>query len=352
MMITLLVLEGCRNSRSDTRVVTSPQERLINMLNKLPTVKSVEEWSLPDFITDRDGTPLKISTSHYDVYNTLDDPLILRQVPVFLESAFRSYSEVMGHSITVPEKLAVYFFKTRSQWEDFTRHWTGPMADNYLKIQSGAYYLNGACIAYNLTRQSSFSVLAHEGWHQFSDELFTYRLPAWLDEGLATNFEAYHWENGRVIFDANTNGSRLFSLRQTYAADALFNISDLLTLDAGRVISHTTFNVDGTQSNTRVIAYYAQLYALVRFLREYEYGIYREKFQQMLDDAYLGRWPLDDSLISEATQRDRNPTRRWNAIVGQLIFQTYIASSPLEIESQYRAFSNKIQAKALFKKKL
>jgi len=60
-------------------------------------------------------------------------------VPVFLETAFRSYSEVIGKSIKASSKLQVYFFHARSQWEDFTRYWTGPLAKSYLKIQGSEF---------------------------------------------------------------------------------------------------------------------------------------------------------------------------------------------------------------------
>jgi len=320
------------------------------MLKQLPTVKSASRWPAPEFIQSSVGIPLEIITNHYKINTTLSDPLILRQVPVFLESAFHSYCEVIGRSVESDQKLQVYFFQSRDQWDDFTRRWAGPLAPIYLKITSGAYYLNGACVTYHIGRQSNFSVLAHEGWHQFSDELFVYRLPAWLDEGLATSFEGYEWKNGRVNFDPRLNGSRLFSLKETLARDRLFGISDLLDLDAGRVLSHTNVDPDNPDIDPKLAAYYAQTYALVRFLREYDYGRHLQSFRIMLNDARVGRWPLDAVDRAEALQRDRNPSRRWNETVGRLIFKTYIAGDAGEIEGSYYTFCHEILARVRFKK--
>ena len=347
---------GCQNfdlKNSTTPADDSAQtERLIRNLKRLPTVRSVDIWTLPEVIRDRDRDGLTITTQHYQIHTSVRDPLILRQVPVFLESAFRSYSELVGKSPQPKNMLLVYFFQTRSQWEDFTRHWTGKLASTYLKNPAGAYYFKNACVAYHLTRRSNFSILAHEGWHQFSDELFQFRLPAWLDESIATNFEAYKWQNGRVEFNPKYNGSRLYALAQTLAQGRLISLSDLLVLDAGRVLSHTQCDPADAKVDPRITAYYAQLYALARFLREANYGGYLLSFRAMLMDAGYGRWPLDDVLRAEALQRDRNPTRLWNAQVGQLIFQTYIARDIHQIEPAYQVFCRKIVSNVRFKKKL
>ena len=322
------------------------------MLNRLPTVKSVEPWTPPPVISDPDASGLTITTSHYRIHTTCRDHLILRRLPVFLESAFRSYSAVLDQPLQSDKKLLVYFFNTRAQWEDFSRHWAGALAPVYLKIRAGAYYLNGASVAYHIGRDSNFAVLAHEGWHQFSDELFKFRLPAWLDEGLATNFEAYSWKNGRATFSPQINASRLMALGKSHQRGVLFSISELLTLDAGRVISHTAAVPGTPESSPQVTAYYAQLYALVRFLREYNYGRYLLGFRSMLDDARQGRWPLDPQLSAEALQRKRNPTRTWNAIVGPMIFHTYVDANPELLQEDYLNFCRKLLARTRFKKRL
>ena len=175
----LVWLCGCNGaaSRAEQSDMTAHQ-RLERLLLRLPGVEKIEQWPLPEVVHDQSGSRLKIFTRHYEICTTLTDPLILRQLPVFLESAFRHYGEVIDGPVEVDHKLKVYFFETRRQWEDYTRYWAGRMASSYLKIRSGAYYLNGASVAYKLSRQSNFSVLAHEGWHQYVDEFFESRMPS------------------------------------------------------------------------------------------------------------------------------------------------------------------------------
>lgn len=353
MVIGLVMLGGCSSGVGNIKDHDiGPTDKLSQYLLRLPTVKAVTDWPMPAFINDRTGSKICIKTNHYEIYTTLTDPLILRKLPVLLESAYASYSEVIGKMPQVKKLLVVYFFDTRRQWDDFTRHWAGPQAESYLKITAGAYYLNGACVAYKLTRRANFSVLAHEGWHQFSQGLFRFHLPAWLDEGLATNFEAYQEaEKGKVTFNPHHNASRLWALKQTVARGKLFSISELLQLDAGRVVAHSSYDSSQGKSNPQVATYYAQIYALTRFLREYNYSYYQEDFQRMLSDAYLGRWPLDEKDRSEALRKLHNPTRRWNAKIGTLIFKTYIAPIPPEIEDKYQAFCLDIVSKVKFKKR-
>ena len=344
LMAGLSIIGGCqfRQAEATSDLVASDQDRLIARLRRLPTVKSVAPWQLPEGITDRSSPGLNISTAHYDIYTSLTDPLILMQVPVFLESAFRSYSQVIDYAVMSREKLPVYFFDTRDQWEDYTRDWTGPAAPVYLKIRSGAYYFKGRCVAYHLGRRSNFAVLAHEGWHQFSDRFFYYRLPAWLDEGLATNFEAYRNANGRVTFAPPTNGSRLLALQEALAQDRMMALSEIITLDAGRILSHAPVGANGGTIDPTISAYYAQLYALIRFLREEGFGQRRAAFRELLNDAYRGRWALDAAARAQAINKKRNPSRRWNAEVGQRLFQSYIAADIDAIEPAYQMFCRKI----------
>lgn len=316
---------------------------LINRIGNLPTVQSIDHWALPTDIAENDLTGITFSTQHYNVYTTLDEPLILMQVPVFLESAFRSYAALLNATIRPNERFPVYLFSNREQWSKFTQLWAGPAAPGLLQIRSGAYYFKGACVAWHLGRTPDFSVLAHEGWHQFSHQIFQYRLPAWLDEGIATQFETFHKKKGRVVFSPRLNGSRLAGLKQTQQADGMLRLSNLIRVDAGHVISQASDKPGADLHDPKVLAYYAQLYAFVRYLREGDYGAHRDTFARMLNDARLGRrWPLSPEQKQIALNKESNPSRLWNRQVGEMIFRSYIAPHADEIESPYQAFCRKI----------
>jgi hypothetical protein len=274
-----------------------------------------------------------ITTAHYQIHTTLLDPLILRQLPAFMEAAHREYNKQLPRPIQTQTLFKTYLFADRSQWESFTKTFTGPAAKQYLAIKKGAYYLNGACVAYNIGRTRTFCVLGHEGWHQFNSKHFIYRLPSWLDEGVATLFEVYHYEKGAFIFMPARNGGRLGGLKQTIATGNMMPLSKLIKLNPGQV-------VHGDPGE--MISFYSQSYGLVRFLREEGYGIRLKKYHALLLDALHGKWPINAELSKIASDRNIPLTVRWNAYISPKLFSHYLNGDLTNIENEYKAFCNKI----------
>ena len=172
------IIAGCteesRRTDSTDNNLSTP-EGMSEYLAALPAVQNAATWQ------NKYAPGIVIETTHYTIHTTLLDPLILRQVPGFVESAYRAYQSQLPQPIETRTKFVTYLFADRDQWEDFTKGFAGANANVYLRIRKGAYYLNGACVAYNIGRTRTFSVLAHEGWHQFNSKHFAYRLPSWLD---------------------------------------------------------------------------------------------------------------------------------------------------------------------------
>ena len=177
-IIAVTLLTGCSqnrfsaNSKSAHRLDTCIG--MIEYLQKqnLPALKSEEEWQ------NEDGPGLKLTTEHYEILTTLLEPLMLVQVPGFIESAHRGYNRQLPKPIETSTKFTIYLFANRDQWEDFTVIFAGDYAPMYHNIKAGAYYLNGACVTYNIGIEQTFSVLGHEGWHQFNKKHFKFRIPS------------------------------------------------------------------------------------------------------------------------------------------------------------------------------
>lgn len=301
----------------------------------LPALKSVEVWE------NKYGPGLKLATAHYEIFTTLLEPLMLRQVPGFVESAYRGYQGQLqepisaGHlTVETSTRFTIYLFATRKQWEDFTRSFAGAQAVLYYKIKAGGYYLNGACVAYNIGIERTFSVLGHEGWHQFNGRHFQFRLPSWLDEGIATLFEVHRSKKGLFYFEPGRNGYRLGALKQTLIKNKMIPFRELIAVSPGEVLAVN-------QADT-VMAFYAQSYALVRFLREEGYGKRLRNYHKLLLGGLRGDWPL--SAVNKRTAADRNIPRTalWNRMVGPLLFEHYIGNNFEKIEKEYTAFCRKI----------
>ena len=327
-------LAGCFESASS--ISTGGAQRIdtpAGMIKRLrgenlPALKSVEVWE------NEYGPGLKLATAHYEIFTTLLEPLMLRQVPGFVESAYRDYQNQLPEPIRTSTRFTIYLFAERRQWEDFTKSFAGPQAALYCKIKAGAYYLNGACVAYNIGRERTFSVLGHEGWHQFNSRHFRFRLPSWLDEGIAMLFEASRGEKGLIYFEPGRNMYRLGALRKTLIKNKMMPLRELIAVNPGEVLAANEADA--------VTAFYGQSYALVRFLREDGYGKRLRNYHQLLLGGLRGDWPL--SAVNKRIAADRNIPRtvRWNRAVGPLLFKHYIDDDFDQIEKEYAAFCRKI----------
>jgi hypothetical protein len=293
----------------------------------LPALESIQLWQ------NEYGPGLKFTTAHYEIFTTLLEPLMLSQVPGFMESAYRGYNSQLPETTSTTTKFTVYLFAQRKHWEEFTKTFAGPMAPIYLKIKAGAYYLNGACVAYNIGRERTFSALGHEGWHQFNKKHFKFRLPSWLDEGIAMLFETSRYEQGLFYFEPVRNMYRLGALKKTLIENKMIPLTELIAMNPGEALAAET---------TAVVAFYSQSYGLVRFLREEGYGKRLRDYHQLLLDGLRGNWPLSEVNKMIAANRNIPLTVRWNRTVGPQLFKQYISDDFDLIEKEYLTFCRKI----------
>ena len=287
----------------------------------LPALRSVEVWD------NEYGPGLKLTTDHYHIFTTLLEPLLLRTLPGYVESAYWGYNDQLPQPIPTVGKFAVYLFADRQQWESFTHAFAGDQAEVFCRIKTGAYYLNGACVVYDIGHKRTLSAIGHEGWHQFNNRHFKYRLPSWLDEGIAMLFETSTYENGMYSFDATRNYPRLGALHETLVNGKQMRLRDLIATSPGEVLA--------TDENEAVMAFYSQSYALVRFLREAGHGKRATRYHRLLWDGLLGEWPLDEEAGRIAEDRNLSRTVQWNRVVGPQLFERYVGSDLDRLEQEY-----------------
>ena len=323
--------QGAARRSADTRAaerIDTPGG-MITYLEKqnLPALKFVAKWE------NKFGPGLRLVTEHYEIYTTLLEPLMLSQVPGFVESCYRAYNNQIPSPVETTSRFTVYLFAKRSQWESFTDGFAGRQAPLYRKIRIGAYYLNGVCVTYNIGREKTFSVLGHEGWHQFNSRHFRYRLPSWLDEGIAMLFEVSRYDEGLFYFEPVKNLYRLGPLKKALAENKIIPLSRLLAINPGEVVG---------ANDDAVAAFYSQSYALVRFLREDDYAKRLGNYHQLLVDGLNGDWVLPERQRKIAADRNIALTVRWNRIVGPKLFENYVGNNIRQIENEYLQFCRKI----------
>ncbi|MEN6336281.1 MAG: hypothetical protein ABFE01_18660 [Phycisphaerales bacterium] len=335
-IVAALGLAGCSRSNGPRMAPTAEIETgpapsgVVERLQdeRLPALKSIEPWN------SKFGPGFKLTTDHYEILSTVQQPLILRMIPGFVESAYRGYNDQLAEPIETATKFTIYLFADRQQWEDFTHDFAGDQAPLFLKIKTGAYYLNGSCVVYDIGPKRTLAAVGHEGWHQFNSRLFKYRLPSWLDEGVAMLFEASVYEQGLFRFDPATNVQRLGALKDTLGKSKQIPLRDLITTSPGEVLAS-----DQTEA---VMAFYSQSYALVRFLRESGYGMRLSAYHRLMQDGLFGLWPLDPATGAIAENRNLPRTIPWNREVGRLLFDRYVGNDIEQLDAEYQAFCRRI----------
>jgi hypothetical protein len=278
---------------------------------------SLREWRFGD----RSGT--LIETDHYRIHTTIDDPLLLRQFPLLIETAFEQYQSLVPQAYQPEQKTDSYLLSNRSEWLTFTaRRFPPARARQLSKVRWGGYSEDGIAVIEYVSNASTYPVLVHEGLHQYLHNYVNQRVPAWLNEGLAVCAEGMRWNgNQQVQFDIWDNPRRRNLLAERVIRDELIPLEELLRTHAGRVI-------DGAPE--RVQVYYAQVWALCLFLMD-EQGPYAEKFTALRES--LGARNLERRARAKFIQQADG---EYN--YGELLFRMTIEDDLELAEQRYHEF--------------
>ena len=313
-----LVLLGCADGAGNVAPMPEPAPRQTRQQPVPSAVLSIEPWTFGQ----SDGSIIR--TQHYRVFTTSDRPIIRQVLPGFLEASLVQYRTSLADLPAPPVKLDTYLMDTRPEWATLTRALMRERAETYLRIQRGGFAASGRGVYRDLgTLSDTLNLAAHEGWHQYTQLTFKTRLPTYLEEGIATYMEGFRFDPSRPtapIFMPWANTERYDQLRAAAGKGQLFSLSELVSSSPQNLIA---------TNQTRALTWYAQVWALVHFLREGESGLYAAGFQTMLTDAAGG--------VSESTRTSR---RR------QMLnpFPVYFDSSADELDAAYQAFIERITA--------
>jgi len=262
-----------------------------------------------------------VVTPHYNVYTTVSRRSVLERLPLFLERGLVHYTTALGRLPVPPSRMETYLFDSRNEWEAKTRQMLPDQAGTFLTLGRGGFTTRGTSVLYYIGRRDTLAIAAHEGWHQYSQQTLGNQIPLWLEEGIATYMEGYlSYPDGVPRFRPWANLERYHTLRRAVRADRLIPLSELLRR------TPQSFLAD---SKTRLLVYYAQVWALVHFLAEGEDGRYGEALRQVLIDAAQGK------LAGRAgTAGDRR--------LGSGVLTTYFDSDVETFEYQYLQFVRRI----------
>jgi hypothetical protein len=295
-----------------------------------------DQWTGPTImasVTVEDASPTDqavkvVRSDHYEIYSTIQDrPEMLSRLAQLMEGAFGVYRMLAPTVTPTDHPMRCYMFNNRVQWMDFTRKHTGLDSNIYLQINRGGYTIHDWYVAYYIGDESTYSVAAHEGWHQFVARHFRGRLPPFLEEGLACMFEHVEWTNDDLPrFNLSLNPERALSLRRVVDANELFPLSKLIRLHAGDIVG---------LPDIRIEAFYSQNWAFARYMCEGENGRNRPALERLLADTAAG-------TVYDPTGSLRLAYLGWNPAGVQPLLEHYLGEDLGTIEQGYRQFIQKI----------
>jgi len=283
------------------------------MLAPMPQ-PSIAEWEFGG----AEGTLVRLP--ELSMHLLVRDRRLAETLPRFAWYAGLHYRTALGALPEPRRPIDTYIFGKRTQWERYTRDVLGDSAELYLGMGRGGYTIDGRAVLYDIGPVDTLFIVAHEGWHQYTQSTFLEQLPPWMEEGLATFMEGH-----RMLSDRNTieflpwrNLERFSELRSVVREGGMISL--------GRLVSGTpqSFLGDGRDS---LLSYYAQVWALMHFLNEGEGGIYRAAFRQLIDDAANGRMADRMGLA-----------RRSRLMPGRLVLSQYFKVDERELDRQYQDF--------------
>lgn len=281
---------------------------------------AVESWTF-------EGVPgYIIRTPHYRIFTTEPDAAMRWRLVLMAEEALLHYTTHLAELPLPDTRLDTFLMGRRWEWDRLTQRLMGAEAPRYLRIQRGGYAAAGRGVFYNIGLRDTLAIAAHEGWHQYTQRVFVEALPVWLEEGIACVMEGFRSDpDGRPVMLGWANVERFDELRDASARGALMPLEDVLSTTPQNLLD---------ESPTAALTYYAQVWALVHFLREGEGGRYRASLSRVLTDAAIGRMHATTSAAVGPAEARNARLRR----TGPAVFQTYFSADLREAQEQYSAF--------------
>ena len=274
----------------------------------------------------------RVRSPHYLIHTTIDDPEVVNALGQVMEGAFAQYRRIAPDAPVTNRPMECYLFQYRNEWAAFTERNTGDDAPIYLQINRGGYTFGDRYVAFFIGDIQTYSVAAHEGWHQYVARHFRHRPPPFLEEGLACLFEQVYWERDLPRWDLTANANRIRGLRNAVKSKSIIDLRRLIAMHAGQVVNGSSFQVE---------AFYAQNWAFARFLWDAEDGRYRPALQRLLADAAAGR------LYRDGINRQPGSTE-WDPASAAPLLERYLEMPLPEIEQAYSAYIRKIVAGAYY----
>jgi hypothetical protein len=262
-----------------------------------------------------------VESEHYQIYTTVSDAIFQTASVDLAEGLFSRIKNTL--TIEPKDKMKVYVFKNTVQWIAMTQAKFGAQAESYLRIRNGGYSADDFAAFYYMGRYPTLTILAHELFHLYlSASAGGEQIPAWLNEGLATYFEAHEWDGMFPVFTPNKNLFRQNNLVEAISTKQLFPLKELLATHAGEV---------SKKPQQKVLAYYAQLWGMIQFLQQPK-SPYHEGFKKMLADLGTTTMTMKAKGFLTTVKVDDKVS------FGEAVFRSYISDDLEQFENELNEY--------------
>ena len=262
-----------------------------------------------------------LESAHYKIYTTTRDKTFHRAMITLAETQYTRFADTL--TIKPKNKMTVYVFANTRQWIAFTKANLGSWSKDLLRIRSGGYTTGHLAAFYYLGRYPTLTILAHELFHLYLNCAGGSGIPVWLNEGLACWFESNEWDGDKLICTPGKNLFRQQQLREAINSGNLFPLKKLLATIPRSEVRH---------SYSRMLTYYAQVWALIRFMFDKRSGVWHDNFQKLLADIGTNKLKLRASgyLVSKSSSE--------KITFPEAVFRAYIEDDLQKFENSFRQY--------------
>lgn len=225
------------------------------------------------------GNPITrtLKSHHYQIHTNLPRSVV-EPFAVRMDKIFNDYSQRFAgfHSNSnASGKMNLFLLATRKGYVQFMAR-QGINAKN----SGGMFFVNSkqhglATWALGRSKSQTFSVLQHEGFHQFVYNHIGTGLPQWINEGLAQYYQDGIMINGRLQLGL-ANARRLKLVKSAIKNKRFVRLKKLVTIS-----NRSWAEILNTQPQVSNIMY-AQSWSAVYFLIYADGGQYKQSFLKYL----------------------------------------------------------------------
>ncbi|MEM7681023.1 MAG: DUF1570 domain-containing protein [Planctomycetota bacterium] len=246
-------------------------------------------------------------SKHYTVHTNLSRT---EAVPYgrHMDAVFEAYSRRFAEfGVQAPRPLPLYLLRTQ---DDYLAYMAAQGID--ARNSGGMFFVTHTLHGLSTwtqgpSRDRTFRVLQHEGFHQFAFVALGPRLPVWANEGVAQYFEDAVVIDGRMRL-GQAAPARLRRAQEALRTGEALPLDKLLSMSAEQWIQ----TLRSSRAESGVL--YAQAWSVAWFLIHGDHGTHVDGFKRYLTLVSDGREPalaMSGAFGQNAAERLEPAWRKW-----------------------------------------